>query len=422
MVDNMEIFSIGEKIKRTRIYKGYTLKDICDDKVSVSKMSCIENDKIPPEDWIIEHIASKLDLNIDYLKCDIKTQIKNNIKQIENNKESTEYESKLNYNLAFALKYEYYDEAFYIMHVLFLYNIENNRFERLQALIPVYYEISVKSSLEEDKLEYYMDMGKYLYKSKEYIQALNYYNMVKRGAEGKNKNYILAKSILNECKCYIMSEMYEEAYELSHRFLDIVDYFKKDTEKADVYSILAILSIINSNMDKFEEYKYIAYELYGKELYKKAIATYNFGIVMIDMNLKNKGIEYLKKALEYYPRDNLNKVTVFMITCLDKLINNDDIEYVENIINDTIDYSIKVNNIMCIEKAYYYKAILMERKQDIEQQEVYMNLSLDVLMKVGRKKELYYRYIDVGNMYYNMNNIEESIKYFNLAVKLSKRI
>lgn len=422
MVDNMEIFSIGEKIKRTRIYKGYTLKDICDDKVSVSKMSCIENDKIPPEDWIIEHIASKLDLNIDYLKCDVKTQIKNNIKQIENNKESTEYESKLNYNLAFALKYEYYDEAFYIMHVLFLYNIESNRFERLQALIPVYYEISVKSSLEEDKLKYYMDMGKYLYKSKEYIQALNYYNMVRKAVEGKNKNYILAKSILNECKCYIMSERYEEAYELSHRFLDIVDYFKKNTEKADVYSILAILSIINSNMDKFEEYKYITYELYGEELYKKAIATYNFGIAMIDMDLKNKGIEYLKKALEYYPREDLNKVTVFMITCLDKLINNDDIEYVENIINDTIDYSIKINNIRCIEKAYYYKAILMERKQDIQQQETYMNLSLDVLMKVGRKKELYYRYIDVGNMYYNMNNIEESIKYFNLAVKLSKRI
>lgn len=422
MVDNMEIFSIGEKIKRTRIYKGYTLKDICDDKVSVSKMSCIENDKIPPEDWIIEHIASKLDLNIDYLKCDVKTQIKNNIKQIENNKESTEYESKLNYNLAFALKYQYYDEAFYIMHVLFLYNIESNRFERLQALIPVYYEISVKSSLEEDKLKYYMDMGKYLYKSKEYIQALNYYNMVRKAVEGKNKNYILAKSILNECKCYIMSERYEEAYELSHRFLDIVDYFKKNTEKADVYSILAILSIINSNMDKFEEYKYITYELYGEELYKKAIATYNFGIAMIDMDLKNKGIEYLKKALEYYPREDLNKVTVFMITCLDKLINNDDIEYVENIINDTIDYSIKINNIRCIEKAYYYKAILMERKQDIQQQETYMNLSLDVLMKVGRKKELYYRYIDVGNMYYNMNNIEESIKYFNLAVKLSKRI
>ena len=83
-------------------------------------MSCIENDKIPPEDWIIEYISSKLNLDIDYLKCDVKTQIENNIKQIENNKESAEYESRLNYNLAFALKYKYYNIAFYIMHLLFL--------------------------------------------------------------------------------------------------------------------------------------------------------------------------------------------------------------------------------------------------------------------------------------------------------------
>jgi len=61
----MEILSTGEKIKRTRIYKGYTLREICDDKISVSKMSCIENDKIAPEDWVLEYLAEKLDLYRD---------------------------------------------------------------------------------------------------------------------------------------------------------------------------------------------------------------------------------------------------------------------------------------------------------------------------------------------------------------------
>ncbi|BDR66131.1 tetratricopeptide repeat protein [Clostridium tetani] len=422
MVGNMEIFSVGEKIKRARIYKGYTLKDICGDKVSVSKMSCIENDKIPAEGWIIDYIASKLDLDIEYLKCDVKTQITNNVGQIENNKENAEYESKLNYNLAFALKYEYYDQAFYIMHLLFLHNIENNRLERLQALIPGYYEISIKSSLEENQLKYYMDIGKYLYKSKEYVQAVNYYNMVKKGAEQKGKNYISAKATLNECKCYIMLENYEKAYKLSQKLLDIVNYFQRDIEKADTYSIIATLSIINMDMDKFEKYKYIAYEFYGQETYKKARVTYNFAIAMMNVNLKYKGTEYIKKALEYYPKDDLNKFAVFIMTCLDNLINNDNIEKFESIINDAIDYSIKTNNMKCIEKAYHYKSILSERKQNTQEQETYMNLSLDVLMKFGKKKDLYERYIDIGNMYYNMNNIEESIEYFNLAVKLGKKI
>ncbi|SHH93152.1 hypothetical protein [Clostridium intestinale] len=42
----MEILSTGEKIKRARIYKGITLKELCGDKISISKMSCIENEKI----------------------------------------------------------------------------------------------------------------------------------------------------------------------------------------------------------------------------------------------------------------------------------------------------------------------------------------------------------------------------------------
>jgi len=35
----MEILSVGQKIKRARVYKGYTLKELCGDTISVSKMS-----------------------------------------------------------------------------------------------------------------------------------------------------------------------------------------------------------------------------------------------------------------------------------------------------------------------------------------------------------------------------------------------
>lgn len=421
----MDIFSIGEKIRRTRTYKGYTLKDLCGDKLSVSKLSGIENDKLPPEDWILECIASKLEVDVDYLKSDIKTQIKNNIMQIENNKECAEYESKLNYNLEFALKYKYYDESSYIMHLLFLYNLENDRLERLQALIPRYYEISVKSSLLENQLKYYIDFGEYLYKSKEYTQSINYYNIVEKGAEGEKKNYIKAIAVLSQCKCYIMLKNYHKVDELSQKLLDVVKYLTNDIERGDAYSIFAILSIIKKDMDRFKIYKYIAYMLYGDEVYKKAKAKYNFAIAMMNVNLKNKGKEYLKNTLDYYSKDDLSKLTIFKLICLEHLINvskGDNIEGLEDIINNIIDCSIKTNNMKCIERAYHYKSILSEMKENEQEQEIYMNLSLDLLMRCGKKEDLYKRYIDLGNMYYNMNNVEESIEYFNLAVKLGEKI
>ena len=72
----MEILSIGEKIKRSRIYKGITLKDLCEDKISMSKMSCIENNKIKPDEDILKFVAEKLDLRLEYLKQDVRFSIR----------------------------------------------------------------------------------------------------------------------------------------------------------------------------------------------------------------------------------------------------------------------------------------------------------------------------------------------------------
>ena len=50
----MEILSTGEKIKRARIYKGITLKELCGEEISISKMSCIENGKIKADDECLD--------------------------------------------------------------------------------------------------------------------------------------------------------------------------------------------------------------------------------------------------------------------------------------------------------------------------------------------------------------------------------
>ena len=42
----MNFLSTGEKIKRARIYRGITLKELCQKDISISRMSCIENGKV----------------------------------------------------------------------------------------------------------------------------------------------------------------------------------------------------------------------------------------------------------------------------------------------------------------------------------------------------------------------------------------
>ncbi|MGL5354659.1 MAG: helix-turn-helix domain-containing protein, partial [Clostridium sp.] len=78
----MEILSTGEKIKRARVYQGITLKELCGEQISISKMSCIENSKIKADENILKYIAKKLSVDYSYLVQDVQEEIIYNIELI----------------------------------------------------------------------------------------------------------------------------------------------------------------------------------------------------------------------------------------------------------------------------------------------------------------------------------------------------
>ena len=144
MGDNdMEILSTGEKIKRARIYKGLTLKELCEDKISVSKMSCIENNKIKADDWILDFVSKKLELDLAYLKKDVDEQLKENLGYL--NKYNKSYEEDLKVIIEYAEKYNNYNRAFESMHKLFRYYFENNMSKPLQDIQCKYYDLYEKA-------------------------------------------------------------------------------------------------------------------------------------------------------------------------------------------------------------------------------------------------------------------------------------
>lgn len=417
----MEILSIGEKIKRARIYRGLTLKDICSDKVSVSKMSCIENGKIKPDNWIIEFVAQKLDVDLDYLRQDVREQLNENIKGLEENKNLEDYEATLQYNLGFAESYKYYDIAFELMHLIFSYYLGLSRIEKLQITTSKYYDVCLKSGMEENLSTYYMDMARYFYITKEYIEAAGYYNNVRKTAEASSDNKLLARATYNQAACYVMLENYDRAYEIGAELNFLIEYFDIELRKADVYQLLAMLSI-RRDQNKFNEYEKLSYELYKNNFYEKAMAIYNYAVVMFDVGLKERAVSYIERALEWYPKSDKAKLVEFMITVMDELLENGEFQTAESICDEALNCSISLDNISFIEKAYYYKARILEKSGNVSSAEMYMNLSLDSLMKFGTKADIYKRYLEMGNMYFLMNETRDAIKYLNLAINLQRKI
>jgi len=428
----MKILSTGEKIKRSRIYKGYTLRAICDDKISVSKMSCIENNKVMAEPWILEFISEKLDIDIEYLNENVFEQVEDNIKELKDYVESGDYaidskdetfEDKVVYNFEFAQKYNYYDLAIELMHMLFNFYLDKKDFEKIQTITSKYYDLHLKTSIEDNQLNYYIDMARHLYIKEDYLQASSYYCNVRKGLrDGIVPNY--KKLIIvtyNEAACNIMLKNYECAFDVGIKLLDLVEYVDTEFKAAEIYHMLAMLSI-RMNNGKFEEYEKKSYELYKDKTSSKAMAIFNYGSTMFDCNMKDRAVQYINNGLSVYPRGDKVGLVAFMLDCVKELIKNDAVDLAQAISDEVLNYAINLDDIKFIEKSYYYKAIILDKQGSSSSAEMYMNLSLDSLLKFGQKQDIYARYLEMGSMYHKLSNVADSLKYFSLAVQLEKKM
>ena len=417
----MEILSIGEKIKRARIYKGYTLKDLCDGKISVSKMSCIENNKIGLEQEVLDLIISKLEMDIDYLKESIEDQIKRNITTCDYKHGNEAYEKEMFYNLEVSESYEYYDLAFEILHKLFLYFLDFNFEDKLEDILARYYDLCMKSSSEENKLIYNMDMGIYLYENKEYIQAINYFETLRKRINNKNE-YVeyINESLYKEAYCYLMIKNYSKAYELAMRILDYENKLTDHKKIAEVYHLIAVLRLRIKKKD-YNEYEEKS-ELNNREDFvKKAENKFDYASIFFEMKENKKATEYIREAISFYPHKDKYMYAKFLLDCLEQLIENEEFEAADNFCEDSLNYAISLNNDELIERAYYYKSLILCKQNNFISAEMYINLSLDVLTKFGTRSEIYERYMNIGNLYSKCGAVSDSLKYFSLAIALEKK-
>ena len=63
----MEILSLGEKIKKLRKDQNMTLKELAGDRITAAQISHIERDKSHTSYELLEYLADKLGVSVDYL-------------------------------------------------------------------------------------------------------------------------------------------------------------------------------------------------------------------------------------------------------------------------------------------------------------------------------------------------------------------
>lgn len=420
----MEILSTGEKIKRARVYNGITLKELCGDKISISKMSCIENGKVKPDEDILRYISDVIKLDYDYLEKDVYEQITENIEFFDKNTDIyDDIEKDIKLNLEYAINYEYYELAFKLIHKLFNYYLSQKKLNDILDIVPKYYDLYRRNNICSNTIIYFKDMANYLYESKEYGGAKNYYNRILNLLTEKNETNSELYAYINykEGICLLKCAEYEEAERCLDTSINCLENIKSDYIKGDIYHAASIIGILN-NKTECNDYISKAYELLENDTLKIAELKFNYADTYFSINEEEKAIKEINEAIEILPKDQLYNVGNLYMKGAKLFNRNKKLELADEFADKALNVAIELDNIELIEEAYYLKGMLLQEQGRFREAELYMNLSLDFLMRFGTKKDLYNRYIDMANMYHKTKAVQDSIKYFMLAIDMKKKI
>lgn len=420
----MEILSTGEKIKRARIYKRITLKELCGEEISISKMSCIENGKIKADDECLKYISDKLQIDYSYLVQDVYEQIKDNIKSVKKSKHSLEkIESIIKYNLDYSFRYNFNDLALELIHILFKLYIKDNKIEKLQLLISKYFDLYQHATNNEQIIIYYNDMAEFFVKTKEYHEAISYYSRIIQIYEKDqikfDDKYIYA--CFYEGICYKNINLIEESYKCLKKIIDKEALFKNDNDKGDYYHEFAIVNIL---LYIGEADKYLNIALNYKKDDMKVLAKFKAenGDIYFKVHKDDKALIELEDAAKIYPREDVRGCGDFLIKCIDILYKNNKYDEAFSYTSEALNLAIDIDDERLIEKAYYFKGMIHQKLNDYIQAEMYMNLATDFLLRFANNEEKYKRYNEMAELYYNLNELKESIKYFTLAIQIEKKL
>jgi len=413
----MEILSTGEKIRRARIQKGMTLKTLCGDEISVSKMSTIENDKIQAEEWILDLVAERLGIKKDDLKKDIVQEINEELKSLSEKLFSKTYEKEIKNLISVCDSNGLSIQSFLAKRQLIEHYLVKSKVEELNIEIANLYSALINIVSTETLFLYFLTMGKYLYHSSEFKNALVFFDNLMANFD------ILPASITKETKlqiplmaanCHIYLEEYDEAKEYLSFIDELLKISKDDKVKGSIHLLYYLIS---SSSELSYDYKKVSdYLVNYPEIH--AQAKYFIAVKLLTKNDFEGAYREIREASQIFPEDKYSDNVELLLDAMGKFIDYGHFEEASKYIDLIVNSAIENKNPVTMEKAYYYKGLLLSEKGSYDMAETYMSVSLDMLIKKGKSSKLAKRYRDLGDIYYKMGKKEDAIKYYTTSINI----
>lgn len=427
----MKILSLGEKIKKLRKDQNMTLKELAGDRITAAQISHIERDKSHTSHELLEYLADKLGVSVDYLletkemqskkitdnlilkseiyiKCDELEEAEEQINEIINI--CKEYRLTENYGKCNNLLAEIYSKREDYSSAIYHYE---------KAL---YYFI--KNEDKENIYNCYVSIGDIYTLDKIYNGALTHYMFAKEMLEESNiEDGDIYKELYSKIsESYMNLKQPQKALEFIEK-IDRID--NKDNIKEEV-NILVMKAKSLLSVEKYVESKECfnkALEIIEKEENKNRLAQVYLTMsnIYLEIGDLDKHLEYSQKVYDLTKRDENKYMMESLFNMIESYVKKDDYEMAQKYCKLALVSSIKNKD-----KYYEYKSLkfysdMYKNQDEIEIAIDYLNKCVKIANNLEDNKILANLYIELGKLYSNISK-EKELEYYQKGVLIYKEL
>ena len=425
----MQILSLGEKIKKLRKEQNMTLKELAGDRITAAQISHIERDKSHTSQELLEYLADKLGVSVDYLletkemqskkitdnlilkseiyiKCDeleeAEEQINEIIKVCKNYKLTENY-GKCNNLLAeiYCKRGDYSSAVYYYEKAL-------------------YY--CIKKEDKEDIYNCYVSIGDIYGLDKFHKGALTHYMFAKEVLEESNiEDGDIYKELYSKIsKSYMNLKQPQKALE----FMEKIDRIDNEDNVKEEVNILVMKAKGLLSVGKYVESKECfnkALEIIKKEENKNRLAQVYLTMSNIysEIGDVDKHLEYSQKVYDITKRDENKYMMESLFNMIESYVQKGEYEMAKKYCKLALVSSIKNKD-----KYYEYKSLkfysdMYKNQDEVETAIDYLNKCITIANNLQDSKILANLYIELGKLYSNISKDKE-LEYYQKGVLMYK--
>ena len=425
----MQILSLGEKIKKLRKEQNMTLKELAGDRITAAQISHIERDKSHTSHELLEYLADKLGVSVDYLletkemqskkitdnlilkseiyiKCDeleeAEEQINEIIKVCKNYKLTENY-GKCNNLLAeiYCKRGDYSSAVYYYEKALYYF---------------------IKNEDKEDIYNCYVSIGDIYELDKFYKGALTHYMFAKEVLEESNiEDGDIYKELYSKIsKSYMNLNQPQKALE----FMEKIDRIDNEDNVKEEVNILVMKAKGLLSVGKYVESKECfnkALEIIKKEENKNRLAQVYLTMSNIysEIGDVDKHLEYSQKVYDITKRDENKYMMESLFNMIESYVQKGEYEMAQKYCKLALVSSIKNKD-----KYYEYKSLkfysdMYKNQDEVETAIDYLNKCITIANNLQDSKILANLYIELGKLYSNISKDKE-LEYYQKGVLMYK--